>query len=96
MTDPAEAERALAARHRSSAARTLGESRPDDGEGDRADGVLRVEIEAASLKARTGRPIDEDEDYELPIWGGVIPLRVVAGVPEADAECWKAWSCPHR
>jgi hypothetical protein len=29
--------------------------------------------------------IDEDEDYALPIWGGVIPLRVEAGAPQDDA-----------
>jgi hypothetical protein len=51
----------------------------------RATAVLRVEIEAASLKARSGPPIDEPEDYALPIWAGVIPLRVTPAAPKGDA-----------
>jgi hypothetical protein len=51
----------------------------------RSTAVLRVTIETASLKARAGEPIDEDEDYALPIWGGVIPLAVTAGAPVPDS-----------
>jgi hypothetical protein len=50
----------------------------------RATAVLRVEIEAASLKARSGPPIDEPDDYALPIWAGVIPLRLAASAPQDD------------
>ena len=40
--------------------------------------VLAVEIEEASAKVRTGPPKDEEKDYALPIWAGVLPLRIVA------------------
>ena len=48
--------------------------------------VLAVEIEEASAKVRTGPPGDFDEDVPLPIWAGVIPLRLVAGAPVTDEE----------
>ena len=50
----------------------------------RATAVLAMDIEEASLKFRSGPPVDDDEDYELPIWAGVLPLKQVAGEPEDD------------
>lgn len=41
--------------------------------------VLSLALEEASAKVRTGPPVDDDEDYSLPIWAGVLPLRVSAG-----------------
>jgi uncharacterized protein len=41
--------------------------------------VLALPLNEASAKVRTGPPIDDEEDYELPIWAGVLPLRTVAG-----------------
>jgi nitroimidazol reductase NimA-like FMN-containing flavoprotein (pyridoxamine 5'-phosphate oxidase superfamily) len=38
-------------------------------------GVIALEIETASAKISTGMPDDEDEDYEIPIWAGILPLR---------------------
>ena len=38
-------------------------------------GVIALEIESASAKASTGMPTDEDEDYDIPIWAGILPLR---------------------
>jgi uncharacterized protein len=46
--------------------------------------VLGLEISEASAKVRTGPPIDDDEDYELPVWGGVLPLRMIPGAPLDD------------
>jgi nitroimidazol reductase NimA-like FMN-containing flavoprotein (pyridoxamine 5'-phosphate oxidase superfamily) len=46
--------------------------------------VLRVPLAEASAKVRTGPPIDEPDDLDLPHWAGVVPLRVVAGEPEQD------------
>jgi hypothetical protein len=37
-----------------------------------------------SAKVRTGPPIDDEEDYSLPIWAGVIPLQLMADPPIAD------------
>jgi len=46
--------------------------------------VLLLPLSEASAKVRTGPPLDEEEDYELDVWAGVIPLRMVAGTPVAD------------
>jgi nitroimidazol reductase NimA-like FMN-containing flavoprotein (pyridoxamine 5'-phosphate oxidase superfamily) len=84
VTDPAVAEEALAIVTDHLLPGRWAESRPVTEKEIRSTGVLRVEIEAASLKVRTGQVIDEDEDYALPIWGGIIPLRVEAGAPQDD------------
>lgn len=47
--------------------------------------VLVLPLTEASAKVRTGPPLDDEEDYELDIWAGVIPLRLVAGIPIDDA-----------
>jgi len=46
--------------------------------------VLSLPIEEASAKIRTGQPVDDDEDYSLPVWAGVIPLRLEALPPVSD------------
>jgi nitroimidazol reductase NimA-like FMN-containing flavoprotein (pyridoxamine 5'-phosphate oxidase superfamily) len=46
--------------------------------------VLRLPIEEASAKVRTGGPIDEAADYELSHWAGVIPLNLERGEPQPD------------
>ena len=46
--------------------------------------VLYLPLTEASAKVRTGPPIDDDEDYAMPVWAGEIPLRMVAGVPIPD------------
>jgi nitroimidazol reductase NimA-like FMN-containing flavoprotein (pyridoxamine 5'-phosphate oxidase superfamily) len=46
--------------------------------------VLSVPLTEASAKVRTGPPLDDEEDYDLPVWAGVIPLRLVAGTPIDD------------
>ncbi len=38
-------------------------------------GVIRLDIESASAKVSGGMPDDEDEDYEIPIWAGILPLE---------------------
>ena len=46
--------------------------------------VLYLPLMEASAKVRTGPPIDDEADYEIPVWAGELPLRLVAGVPIAD------------
>jgi uncharacterized protein len=46
--------------------------------------VLKMQIEEASAKIRTGPPVDDEEDYALPIWAGVVPLALTRGKPQAD------------
>ena len=48
--------------------------------------VLSVQLDEASAKIRTGPPLDDEEDYSLPVWAGVIPLSLVAGEPESDPQ----------
>ncbi len=50
----------------------------------KATKVLSMPIDEVSAKIRTGPPVDDDEDYALDAWAGVIPLAVVAGAPVAD------------
>jgi len=38
-------------------------------------GVIALQIESASAKISTGMPEDEDEDYDIPIWAGVLPIE---------------------
>jgi nitroimidazol reductase NimA-like FMN-containing flavoprotein (pyridoxamine 5'-phosphate oxidase superfamily) len=38
-------------------------------------GVIAVDIDTASAKISSGMPEDEDEDYDIPIWAGVLPLQ---------------------
>ncbi len=46
--------------------------------------VLSVPIDEASAKIRTGPPLDDEEDYEMEVWAGVLPLRTLAGEPVSD------------
>ncbi|MEA5597248.1 pyridoxamine 5'-phosphate oxidase family protein [Rivularia sp. UHCC 0363] len=46
--------------------------------------VLSLPLTEASAKMRTGNPIDDEADYDLPVWAGVLPLQRVAGKAIAD------------
>jgi len=47
-------------------------------------GVIALEIESASAKISAGMPEDEDEDYDIPIWAGVLPVTTTIGSLESD------------
>lgn len=49
-----------------------------------ATSILAIPIEEASAKVRTGPPVDDEEDYALRAWAGVIPLAMQTGSPEPD------------
>jgi nitroimidazol reductase NimA-like FMN-containing flavoprotein (pyridoxamine 5'-phosphate oxidase superfamily) len=51
----------------------------------KATGVVALEIESASAKVRTGMPVDEPEDIDLPYWGGIVPVRQVFDDPIPDS-----------
>ncbi|OHV42055.1 MULTISPECIES: pyridoxamine 5'-phosphate oxidase family protein [Pseudofrankia] len=55
-----------------------------------ATAVLAVDLAAegtdVALKARAGGPIDDEADHALGHWAGVVPIRLVAGVPEPDGD----------
>jgi nitroimidazol reductase NimA-like FMN-containing flavoprotein (pyridoxamine 5'-phosphate oxidase superfamily) len=46
--------------------------------------VLALPLQEASVKARTGRPKDDDEDYDLDYWAGVLPITMTVGPAEPD------------
>ena len=46
--------------------------------------VLSMPLDEVSAKVRVGPPKDDEEDYALPIWAGVLPLATVPGAPEPD------------
>jgi nitroimidazol reductase NimA-like FMN-containing flavoprotein (pyridoxamine 5'-phosphate oxidase superfamily) len=46
--------------------------------------VLAMTLDEASAKVRSGPPVDDEEDYALDVWAGVIPLTLVAGTPVDD------------
>jgi uncharacterized protein len=50
----------------------------------RATSVLRISLDEASAKVRSGGPLDDDADHELPVWAGTLGLRLVAGELEPD------------
>lgn len=50
----------------------------------KATTVLVLSLTEVSAKVRSGPPLDDEEDYALPVWAGVIPLRLVAELPIAD------------
>ncbi len=50
----------------------------------KATSVLVLPMEEVSAKMRTGPPIDDEEDYDIPIWAGVIPIHMRAGNPIPD------------
>lgn len=84
VTEPEEAETALALVTDQLVPGRWAESRPMMEKELRATSVLRVDMEAVSMKSRSGPPIDDEEDYALPIWAGLIPLRMAEGTPEPD------------
>jgi nitroimidazol reductase NimA-like FMN-containing flavoprotein (pyridoxamine 5'-phosphate oxidase superfamily) len=50
----------------------------------KATTILRLKLDEASAKIRTGPPVDDEEDYALPVWAGVLPLSLQAGTPVPD------------
>jgi uncharacterized protein len=51
----------------------------------KATTVLALPLEEVSAKVRTGGPVDDEEDYALPVWAGVLPLETAVKPPVPDA-----------
>jgi uncharacterized protein len=60
----------------------------------KATSILRLPLTEVSAKVRSGPVKDDDEDYALPIWAGVVPLRLQAGAPIRDDRCDPAMPTP--
>jgi nitroimidazol reductase NimA-like FMN-containing flavoprotein (pyridoxamine 5'-phosphate oxidase superfamily) len=50
----------------------------------KATKIIKIPISEASAKIRTGPPNDDKQDYELPIWAGVVPMKTIFETPIAD------------
>ncbi len=47
-------------------------------------GVIAIDIDSGSAKISTGMPSDEEEDYEIPIWAGILPLKTAFTTLQSD------------
>lgn len=56
--------------------------------------VLSFDIKEASAKVRTGPPKDDEEDYALDVWAGVVPLKINHLPPQADPDLKPGISVP--
>jgi uncharacterized protein len=61
----------------------------------KATSILRLPLTEVSAKARTGPVEDDQEDYALAVWAGLVPLRLRSGDPIRDARCDAAIPVPH-
>jgi hypothetical protein len=50
----------------------------------RQTAVLALPLQEVSAKVRVGAPVDDEEDYALPVWAGVVPIRTALAEPIAD------------
>jgi hypothetical protein len=53
----------------------------------KATSILRLPLTEVSAKIRSGPVEDDTPDYALPVWAGVIPLRLTPGAPIRDERC---------
>lgn len=60
----------------------------------KATSVLALALEEVSAKIRSGPPADDEEDYALPVWGGIVPLRQQFGEPLADGRVLEGITAP--
>jgi uncharacterized protein len=58
--------------------------RPPSAQELKAVRVLAMRLDEVSAKLRTGPPLDDAEDYSLPVWAGCIPLGMTAAAPVPD------------
>lgn len=60
----------------------------------KATTVLEFSIEEASSKVRSGPPLDDESDYGLPVWAGVLPLEIRSRLPIPDSKSIKDVTLP--
>jgi nitroimidazol reductase NimA-like FMN-containing flavoprotein (pyridoxamine 5'-phosphate oxidase superfamily) len=85
IIDPAEKEAALARIVEHMLPGRSGEARPPSPIELSKTRVVSLPLAEVGAKLRAGGPKDEDADVGLPVWAGVLPLRLTAGRPEPDA-----------
>ena len=84
ITDPAEKRRSLDAFVERVFPGRNAALRPATAQEIKATTVVGMDLKEVSAKVRTGMPVDDEEDYALPVWAGVLPMQMTFGAPEAD------------
>jgi uncharacterized protein len=85
VTDPKEKDEALAALVEHFVPGRSTDVRPGSRRELAATAVLALPLEEVSAKVRAGDPKDEEEDYDLPYWAGILPLSIQPGPPVPDS-----------
>ncbi|MGB7844799.1 MAG: pyridoxamine 5'-phosphate oxidase family protein [Candidatus Acidiferrum sp.] len=94
IDDPAEKFRALQALTEKLIPGRWNDARQPNERELKATSILKLPLTEVSAKVRTGPVEDDAEDYALPVWAGVIPLRFVADPPLRDERCDPAIPTP--
>ena len=84
VTDPEEKRAALRCFTNHIVAGRWEEARQPTDQELKATSVLALPLDEVSAKVRTGPPVDDEEDYSMPIWAGVVPIRGQVGEPLPD------------
>ncbi len=94
VTNPKEKDEALSALVEHIVPGRGADVRPGSSKELAATAVLAVPLEEASAKVRCGDVKDDDADYSLPVWAGVLPLAFVPGDPVPDSRLDPAITAP--
>jgi len=70
------------------------DARPPNDEELRQTSMFAIVLDEASAKVRVGPPIDDEQDLSLPIWAGVLPLRIEPSEPIASPDLQAGISVP--
>jgi hypothetical protein len=84
VTDPEEKSRALQALVEHIVPGRSCEVREPSAQELRGTSVLVLSLDESSAKVRTGPPVDDEDDYLLPVWAGELPLRLTTTQPIDD------------
>ena len=84
LTDPGDKNEALRVISEHVIAGRWDAVRPPNAKELKATSVLAIDLEEVSAKVRTGPPIDDEEDYAIPVWAGVLPFTLAKGKPVPD------------
>lgn len=87
IDDPAEKLRALQAFTEKMLPGRWNDARQPNEKELKATSILKLPLTEVSAKVRTGGVEDDAEDYVLPVWAGIVPLRLVADAPVRDERC---------
>jgi hypothetical protein len=94
VEDPAEKMRALEAFTDHVIAGRWAEVREPNEQELKATTVLAIALEEVSAKIRTGPPKDDEEDMNIPVWAGELPVRMITGTPVPDPTMTQNFEIP--